>query len=226
MKKYLLTGGFAAMLLLAACGNEEPETAEESTEEETTEESTEEETSESAEASESTEEETTESTSKDTTEKVAEEAQKEGVETIKAVEPGETTQIENVNVTVNKAQINRVEVTEELATFLDGYEAGEKVDNLVIEYTVENTTEAPRDFYIDQAVMVTSTGQQIDPEMFLAEGITGSMLGAIEYTGSVPYLMEEGAGDEIEWVEVNIPAMMDGESYERVSDETKLRIEF
>lgn len=214
MRKYLLTGGFAAMLLLGACGSEESSEQAEAETEETTEEETEEERTEE------------ESTDKNTTEEVADEAQKEGVETIKAVDPGETTQIENVNVTVNKAQINRVEVNEELASFLDGYEEGDKVDNLVIEYTVENTTEAPRDLFIDQSVLVTSTGQQIEPEMFLSEGITGSMLGAIEYTGSVPYLMEEGAGEDIEWVEVNIPAMMDGESYDRVSDETKLRIEF
>ncbi|WP_213810758.1 hypothetical protein [Jeotgalicoccus sp. WY2] len=94
-------------------------------------------------------------------------------------------------MTVNKAQINRVEVNEELAIFLDGYEVGDKVDNLVIEYTVENTTEAPRDFFLDQSVVVTSTGQQIEPDMFLAENITASMLGAIEYTGTVPYIMDE-----------------------------------
>ena len=62
--------------------------------------------------------------------------------------------------------------------------------------------------------------------MLLAENITGSMLGAVEYTGSVPYLMEEGAGDDIEWVDINIPAMLDGETYDRVSDETQVRIEF
>src|SRR5699024_8846715 len=139
------------------------------------------------------------------TEEVEEEVAPEGLETIKEVEPGETTQIENVNLTINKAQINRVEVNEDLAIFLDGYEVGDKVDNLVIEYTVENTTEAPRDFFLDQSVVVTSTGQQLEPDMFLAENITASMLGAIEYTGSVPYIMDEGAGDDIEWVDINIP---------------------
>lgn len=224
MKKYLITGGFAAVLLLGACGREEQQAEAEPTEEETTEESTEE-------TAEKTTEETTQAPEENPTEETTEEATEEqstteSVETIKEVAPGETTQIENVNVTVNIAQINRVEVTEELAAFLDEYEAGDKIDNLVIEYTVENTTEAPRDFFIDQSVVVTSTGQQIDPEMFLSEDITSSMLGAIEYTGSVPYLMDEGAGEDIEWVEVNIPAMLNGESYERVADETKLRIEF
>lgn len=215
MKKLLLGTVLSTALLLAACGGEtEEDTSAEETDTETTE--TAAEKAEDTAAVETEEE----------TEEVEEEPKTEGVETVKEVEPGETTQIENVNLTVNKAQINRVEVNEELAIFLDGYEVGDKVDNLVIEYTVENTTEAPRDFFLDQSVVVTSTGQQIEPDMFLAENITASMLGAIEYTGTVPYIMDEGAGDDIEWVDINIPAMLDGESYDRVAEETKVRIEF
>lgn len=215
MKKLLLGSVLSTALLLAACGGEtEEDTSAEETDTETTETAAED--AEDTAAVETEEE----------TEEVEKEPKTEGVETVKEVEPGETTQIENVNLTVNKAQINRVEVNEELAIFLDGYEVGDKVDNLVIEYTVENTTDAPRDFFLDQSVVVTSTGQQIEPEMLLSEGVTGSMLGAIEYTGTVPYIMDEGAGDDIEWIDINIPAMLDGESYDRVAEETKVRIEF
>lgn len=52
---------------------------------------------------------------------------------------------------------------------------GDTLDNLVIEYTVENTTDASRDLFIDQSVVVTSTGQQIEPEMLLADNITATM---------------------------------------------------
>ena len=215
MKKLLLGSVLSTALLLAACGGE--------TEEDTSVEETDTETTETA-AEEA--EDTAAVETEEDTEEVEEEVAPEGLETIKEVEPGETTQIENVNLTINKAQINRVEVNEDLAIFLDGYEVGDKVDNLVIEYTVENTTEAPRDFFLDQSVVVTSTGQQLEPDMFLAENITASMLGAIEYTGTVPYIMDEGAGDDIEWIDINIPAMLDGESYDRVAEETKVRIEF
>lgn len=237
-KKYILAGGLSTVLLLGACGGTEEESAEEETTEESsgeadaTEEETEvveQDTEDNVEAEEEAEEDLSEEEA-EAAEEVEEtettEDAPDGVETIKEVEPGETTQIENVNVTVNKAQINQLEVNEDLAIFLDGYEVGDTLENLVIEYTVENTTDAARDFYIDQAVVVTSTGQQIEPEMLLAENITASMLGAVEYTGSVPYLMEEGAGEDIEWVDINIPAMTDGESYERVADETQIRIEF
>ncbi|MCG7332154.1 hypothetical protein [Salinicoccus roseus] len=221
MKKYLLTGGFAAALLLGACSGEESGDAE-STEEETTEEVTEEETAEeTTEDAEAAEEKTA-----DQAEEEIEEVTESGVETIKEVEVGETTQLENVNMTVNMAQINRVEVNEDLAIFLDSYEAGEKVDNLVIEYTIENTTESPRAFYIDQAEVVTSTGQQLQPEFFLSDGIQADMQGAVSSTGTVPYIMDEGAGDEIEWVDVIVPAIMDEETYDVVSEEQKYRIEF
>lgn len=181
-----------------------------------------------AEANESTEEIDTEE-SEDASNEIEPEDESEsmeGVETVKEVEINDTVQIENVNMTVNMAQINRVEVNEDLAIFLDGYEVGDKIDNLVIEYTIENTTEAARDFFIDQSVVVTSTGQQLDPDMFLSENITASMLGAVEFTGSVPYIMDEGSGDDIEWIDINIPAMLDGESYDRVSEEQQYRIEF
>lgn len=226
MKKYLLTGGFAAALLLGACSGEEAgdtESTEEESTEEVTEEETEEETTEGAAASEeSTEEENT----ADQAEEEIEEVTESGVKTIKEVEVGETTQLENVNMTVNMAQINRVEVNEDLAIFLDAYEAGDKIDNLVIEYTIENTTESPRAFYIDQAEVVTSTGQQLQPEFFLSDGIQADMQGAVSSTGTVPYIMDEGAGDEIEWIDVIVPALMDEETYEVVSEEQKYRIEF
>ena len=240
MKKYLLTGSLASILLLAACGTSNENTTEETSEESTTKssdlvtenEELKEQNQQLQEQIATLEEElalTSESESLNVeTEEIEaeEESSVDSMENIKEVILEETIDIENVKVTVHRAQINRVDVNEDLAIFLDGYEEGDKVDNLVIEYTVENTTEAPRTFYIDQSVVVTSTGQQLEPEMFLADGIETDMLGAISSTGTVPYIMDEGAGDDIEWVDVNLKYIIDAESYERVADETKYRIEF
>lgn len=228
MKNYLLTGGFAAMLLLSACGSEETEQAEAETEEATeeeTEESTEEQTTE-----ESTEEaETVEEPAENSDQAAAtEEANTESgnVETLKEAIPEKTIQLENVNLTIEAAQINKLTADENLAMFVEGVEAGQEVNNLVIQYTVENTTEAPRSLFIDQAEIVTSTGQQIAPELLLTDGITAMMQGAVSSTGTVPYLLEPGTGQEIEWVDVIVPAIMDEETYNVVSEEQKIRIEF
>lgn len=233
MKKTLLTGSLATLLLLAACGTTEEETTEETNEESTTESS--DLATENEELKEQNQqlqeqiaalEEEAETVDVESEEVETAEESTEGMENIKEVVIDETIDIENVKVTIHRAQINRVDVNEDLAMFLDGHKAGDKVDNLVIEYTVENTTEAPRTFYIDQSVVVTSTGKQLEPEMILADGIETTMLGAISSTGTVPYIMDEGAGDDIEWVDINLKYILDGESNERVAEESTYRIEF
>lgn len=237
LRKYLLTGGFAAALLLGACSGEESgdsESTEEEATEEITDEETTEETTEDAEASADEEEieqakaegadEATEDV-EDVDTEVTETEESSNVETLKEAMPGETIQLENVNMTVNQAQVNRLTADENLAMLLDGVEAGDEVDNFVVEYTIENTTEEPRTFFIDQAEIVTSTGQQVMPELFLSDGITGDMQGAVSSTGTVPYLLEPGTGQDIEWVDIIVPNVSD-ESYMSLSEEQKYRIEF
>lgn len=62
--------------------------------------------------------------------------------------------------------------------------------------------------------------------MFLADGIKTEMLDAISSTGTVPYIMDEGAGDDIEWVDINLKYILDAESYDRVAEKSMYRIEF
>lgn len=239
MKKSLLTGSLATLLLLAACGTTEEDTPEEVNNESTVEsseltaenEELKEQNQQLQEQVESLEKEIATVEEAETKDIEAEEVETteepvDGMENIKEVIIEETIDIENIKVTIHKAQINRIDVNEDLAIFLDGREVGDKVDNLVIEYTVENTTEAPRTFYIDQSVIVTSTGKQIEPEMFFADGIQTEMLGAISSTGTVPYIMDEGTGDDIEWVDINLKYILDAESYDRVAEESIYRIEF
>ena len=239
MKKLLIVGSLSTVLFLAACGTTEEDDTEE-TREESTDESSElateneelkEQNQQLQEQIESLEEELvaveeTESADAEAEEIETAEESTEGMENIKEVTIEETIDIENIKLTIHKAQINRIDVNEDLAIFLDDHEVGDKVDNLVIEYTLENTTEAPRTFYLDQSVIVTSTGQQIEPDLIFAEGIETNMLGAISSTGTVPYIMDEGAGDDIEWVDVNFKSILDAESYERVAEESTYRIEF
>lgn len=224
MKKYLLTGGFAAMLLLAACGNEEPETAEESTEEETTEESTEEETSESAEASESTEEETTEEETSDSEETEGSEEKAEVVKTSDGLE--EPLELDTVRLDIVGAEIFSGKVTEEIEMLSDGLTAGDDLHGVLIEYNMENTSEAPRELYISQAQIITNTGEQLDSELLLVEGLQDVMKGAVKSSGKVPYYFKASTPEEIEWIDIVISPVTDGETYEMLTEEQKVRIEF
>lgn len=120
MKKHLLTGGFAATLLLGACGGES-ESAEESAEE-SSEESTEEETTEEQTTKETTEEETTESA--------------EASEGTEAVERDEnSSEVENMENGEYEIQMAEVEITDTEILPPNEYTDTGK-DQLIIYYNV------------------------------------------------------------------------------------------
>jgi|GEM_PF-3675736 len=235
MKKYLLTGGFAAMLLLAACGNEEPETAEETMEEESTEEETAgEENEESEEAEAVVDEEVDEAADAvedeepQTLDEVNEEiAGEDGLTQVYGYNDEEVTeQLDTLNVTRNYAIIAGMEVDEEMSWYFtdEDYSVGDEVQMLTIEYTVENTVEDQRNFYLDQTSIVTSTGEQIESEYLISEGLQSEMLGAVESTGEVIFFIRNSDAEEIEWVDVIIPSVS-GSEYSNLSEEFKQRIE-
>ena len=211
MKNYLLTGGFAAILLLAACGNEEEvaqseESTEEVTEEQTKEESTTEEQSETA-----------------TTEEELEDDIKIYAENTEQV----TEDIEALKVTREGAAIGGVEVDEEMAWYFEdeGYSIGDEVQILTIEYTVENTVDEQRDFYLDQTTLITSTGEQIESEWLVESGLQSEMKGAVKSSGEIMFLLRNGDAEDIEWVDVIMPPVSDAE-WNSLTDEYKQRIEF
>ncbi|GAB3065571.1 hypothetical protein ACFOU0_12425 [Salinicoccus sesuvii] len=248
MKKYLLSGGFAAVLMLGACGGGESaeESTEETADEETTEETTEEADTVAESTEESTEEETTEEETAGSTE-ATEQAEAEGKEEIASevdadtdvVEEvsednaamhtvvDETLELDTVNLTVEEAIITNVETNQMDAAMITSrdVEAGQVVEVLAIKYTLENTTDDPRTFFIDQSEIVTSTGQQLSPEMLLSEGLTPNMQGAVSSTGTVLYLLDDGTGESVEWVDVLLPMVADRD-FNMYTDEQKYRIEF
>lgn len=248
MKKYLLTGGFTAALLLGACGgsNEEAEPTEGVTEEETEEVSTEEESTEEV-TEEPADEETTEETAEseeaveDEVEEVADEAEEpeslaeaneelageDGLTQIYGYNDEEVTEeLDSLIVTRHGAGIFGIELDEETAWYFEdeGYSVGDEVQMFTAEYTVENTVEDARDFYLDQTTLITSTGEQIDSEIFMDSGLQSEMLGAVKSTGEVTFLLRNSDAEEIEWVDIIIPSVND-ENWETVTEEFKQRIE-
>ncbi|MFB9860883.1 hypothetical protein ACFPFV_09450 [Salinicoccus siamensis] len=242
MKKYLLTGGFATALLLGACGTD-GEQSEETVAEETTEEQTE--------KSEPTEEVTEETTGEETTEEAAE-VEDEIDEVVDEVEePGSlaeaneelagedglteiygyndeevTEEVGSLIVTRNSAVVFGMKLDEDTAWYFEdeGYSLGDEVQMITIEYTVENTVEDPRDFYLNQTTLITSTGEQIESEWLMDSGLQSEMLGAVKSTGDVTFLLRNSDADDIEWVDIIIPSLSD-ENYDIVSEEYKQRIE-
>jgi len=240
MKKLLLGSVLSTSLLLAACGGETEEdtTTESTTEEETREESDltaenetlKEENQQLQEQISSLEEqlaEAHESTDEVDTEEVGEEVTDENSDAIALVEPNETLELDTINLTINGAGITHLPTNEMTAAAVmhKDVEPGDVLDVLAISYTLENTSEDPRNFFIDQAEIVTSTGEQIQPELLLSEGIQSQMSGAVKSEGVVIYILEDGSGEDVEWFDIVIPTVSDDE-FNFYTEEENHRVEF
>jgi len=72
-----------------------------------------------------------------------------------------------------------------------------------IKFTIENTTEDKiYTTYPDQATLVTSTGEQIEADMFLSDHLGGEIHEGVVKQGDVFFYLERGAASEIEWVKL------------------------
>lgn len=212
MKKYLLAGGFAAMLLLGACGTEEAEAEKEET---TTEEN------------ESTEEETSEEVveKEEAVENEAEGEEEVVVENEKTIEESISISKGDLNIALLDGGAVDMIVDEEMYWYFEDVEVGETVATVVLEFEVENTVEESREFYLDQTSIVTNTGEQVESEWMMESGLQSEMLGAVTSTGVVTFLLNADTIEGIEWVDVIIPAVSD-ENWNTLAEEEKMRVHF
>lgn len=220
MKNLILTGGFAALLLLGACGTEEDVNTEDTSDQTAVAEA------EKVEDVEVTEEETTEEP--ETLEGINEQvAGQEGITEVYGYnEEVVEEQVDTLNVTRQAAIVMGMEVDSEMSWYFadEGYEIGDEVQMIALEYTVENTVEEQRDFYLDQTTIITSTGEQIESEWLMESGLQSEMLGAVESSGQIIFLLRNDGAEDVEWIDVIIPSVSDAD-WNTLTDEYKQRIE-
>lgn len=72
-----------------------------------------------------------------------------------------------------------------------------------VKFRIENTTDGIFTTYPDQAVLVTSTGEQIDsPEMFLSDHIGGEVEKGVIKEGNVIWYLKRGHAEDITWIKL------------------------
>lgn len=177
------------------------------------------------------EKETTETAEKVTTEAPAEETEseeKKNDDTAILTSDGldETLTLDTVKLDVEEARTFKVEADQEMAIFAD-VEVGEELQGLVIKYSVENTSDEPKNFYLDQAEVLTDTGEQLSPAMMLTGGnFKADMMGKVKSTLEIPYFFKDSKADEIKNVKIEIPAVVHPEEYSNLSEPQTVTIDF
>lgn len=235
MKKILLAGSLASLLLLAACADTEeaPEQAEqETTDTAELEERIEELESENEALKTENEEltananESTEENSEDTD--VEEQAEDVGVEgeDIKFIASSFEESFDSLDVKLLDGGVSRINVPEEdVWLFDEEIEPGEH-DIIALEFEINNTVDEPRDFYFNFATIVTNTNQQIESQSFLSSDLENEFLGEVTSTGAVIWLLEPGTAEDIEWIDIQVPTVSDGETYDTLTETETVRVEF
>lgn len=235
MKKYLLAGGIATILLLGACGNNENEPVEEETTEEantmeetdSTEEteSTEEEVEEESEEIVEEEDEYTEEEPEDTNE--PEEVSTDDIEGLKVINEGDVPiehEAGDLDITITYAEIVHWTVEEDEDWIFENAEVGDTVGVLGIGYDLENNSDEEIRFDLISATLITEVGD-FEPHSTLSE-TPESVPGQESVSGNVFYIMEDVDYESINSIELDLPEANASQTYEPAVEVENLIIEF
>ncbi|RPF52176.1 DUF4352 domain-containing protein [Aquisalibacillus elongatus] len=218
MKK-LLAILFATSLVLAACGGDETEE-----QDNTSDDQTQDEQSENNGESESSTEETdgsTEETSEDA--QVGDVVETEGgTFTLQAKTDSEQTfETGPIVLTVEQVVTASGELEGDMAEFMEA----DELDYVQVDLTVENTSDDDMTFYAGQGTMATSTGEQLDPDMWLSDHIEGDMMANTKASGSFYYVLENSNAEDVEHVRLKFSAPYNTESFDDVGEELDFEIQ-
>lgn len=132
--------------------------------------------------------------------------------------------IETASISLDFPQVTVAEVVEWPADLADYYDF-EPTGVIQIDVEVLNSSEETINFYIGQATITTSTGEQLEPDFLSSDHIGGEFIGSVNKSGSVRYMLESSDPNEIEWVRVLVDAPHD-ENFESVGDDIDVQIDF
>lgn len=125
-----------------------------------------------------------------------------------------------IQLTIKKANGVSMDVSDD---YIDYFEA-EELEYIQVDLQVENTSEDNVTFYASQAIMTTSTGEQLEPDMLLSDHIDGDYFGKVNKSGTSFYVLENSKAEDVESIRLIFSAAHD-ENFEDIGEELDIEIE-
>lgn len=125
-----------------------------------------------------------------------------------------------IQLTIEKANGVSMEVSDD---FVD-YFTTEQLEYIQVDLQVENTSEDDVTFFASQAVMTTSTGEQLEPDMLMSEHIDGEFFGKVKKSGTSIYVLENSKAEDIESIRLIFTPAYD-DNFETIGDDIDVEIE-
>ncbi|TVP88436.1 MAG: hypothetical protein EA344_00595 [Alkalicoccus sp.] len=101
----------------------------------------------------------------------------------------------------------------------------EELDYVQIDLVVENTGEEDITFFASQATIATSTGEQLESDMWLSDHIPGDMMAETSHSGSFLFVLENSSAEDVESVRITWSAPMN-EDFNTVGEDVDIEVEF
>ena len=123
-----------------------------------------------------------------------------------------------VNATLDKIQLATLETSED---YKDTFEGEDIVTIVTIEASTENTVDETTNYYLDQAKLVTDTGQQVDAALWFSDDVGGEFLGKVKKNGNIIWILKHD--ENIKKVTLHISGASNAE-FDRVGEDLKIDI--
>lgn len=125
-----------------------------------------------------------------------------------------------IKLTIEKANGVSMAVSDD---YIELFET-EQLEYIQLDLHVENTSEDNITFYASQAIMTTSTGEQLESDMLMSDHIDGEYYGKVNKSGTSFFMLENSNAEEVESIRVIFSAALD-ENFEDVGEEIDIEIE-
>lgn len=100
----------------------------------------------------------------------------------------------------------------------------DKVVAVSIEMTARNTKDEDIEFHPNQSILVTDTGEQVEPDIMMMGEVGGEFLGKVEKDGETWWVLDK-EDTNIKNVKMIISSPYDMEEYEDIAEEKRLEFE-
>ncbi|MFJ8517680.1 hypothetical protein [Lysinibacillus xylanilyticus] len=119
---------------------------------------------------------------------------------------------------IDAVQLKRITVKTEEAANLFDVAVGEEVNAITISMNAENSSKEDMSFYLGQAVIITNTKEQLEPDMILSEHIEGKYLGQVKHEGYNVYVLKNSKVEDLKTIEIRIDAPVNSNVDEQGED--------
>lgn len=125
-----------------------------------------------------------------------------------------------IKLTIEKANGVSMAVSDDYIEFFET----EQLEYIQLDLHVENTSEDNITFYASQAIMTTSTGEQLESDFLMSDHIDGEYYGKVNKSGTSFFMLENSKAEDVESIRVIFSAAHD-ENFEDVGEEIDIEIE-